>query len=198
VALSLVSGPTSEPIRLDDVKVHVRVSSTVTDEDTLLGDFISTAVEYVENFIHRRLLSQTWALTLDGFPACIDLPFPPVSSVTSITYVDTSGTTQTLAASSYTTDLPSGPYAPMARVYPAYGVSWPSTRDQASAVTVTFICGYGNHESHVPWSIKTAIKLMVQHWYDVGRQPVVIGAGNTVTPVPKTVDDLLWPYKAFA
>jgi len=197
VALSLVSGPTSEPVRLDDVKRHVRVSDDVTDEDTLIGDLISTAVEYVENFIHRRLLSQTWELTLDGFPPCIDLPFPPVSSVTSISYVDTAGDTQTLASTAYTTFLPTGPYAPVARVFPAYGVQWPSTRDVPGAVTVRFVCGYGVHENSVPWSIKTAITLMVQHWYDVGRQPVVIGAGNTVTSVPKTVDDLLWPYKAF-
>ena len=197
MALSLITAPTSEPVRLTDVKAHLRIVDTVTDDDPLVGDLLSAATEYVENFVHRKLITQTWDLKLAGFPAVLEVPFPPVQSAT-ITYVDTAGDTQTLSTSVYTTDFPTGPYAPLARIVPAYGQTWPSTRSVINAVTVRFVCGYGNKESSVPWSIKQAIKLMVQHWYDVGLQPVVIGAGNTVTPVPKTVDDLLWPYKVFA
>lgn len=194
MALSLVTAPTAEPVRLDDVKSHVRIAATVTDDDPMIGDLISAAAEYVEHFVHRKLITQTWDLKLDGFPAMIALPFPPVQSV-SITYVDTAGATQTLAASTYTTDFASGPLAMSAYIVPAYGQYWPSTRAVPNAVTVRFVCGYGDKENAVPWSIKTAIKLMVQHWYDVGRQPVIVG--TIVSPVPKTVDDLLWPYKAF-
>jgi uncharacterized phiE125 gp8 family phage protein len=61
-------------------------------------------------------------------------------------------------------------------------------------VTVRFVAGYGATAAAVPFGLKAAIKMLVAHWY-ARREPVNIG--NLVTPIPLTIDSLLWPYKSF-
>lgn len=189
----LVTGPATEPITLDDAKLHLRVE--VTDEDALIDGLIVAAREYVENFTHRALVTQTWDLKLDGFPCySLELPKAPTASVTSISYVDTNGTTQTLSSALYTTDLPTGPHACAGRIVLAYQQYYPQTRDVVNAVTVRFVAGYGTADD-VPASIKAAMKILIATWYRPGREAVNIG--NIVTAVPMTVDALLWPFKSF-
>jgi len=192
VALSLVTGPVNEPVTLDEVKAHCRVSSD--DDDGLLDGYRVAAREFVESFTGRALLPQTWDLKLDAFPCdALELPMPPVTSVTSITYVDTAGATQTWSSANYRTDLPSGPTSASARITPVYGVSWPSTQDVTNAVTVRFVAGYASDAS-VPWAIKSALLLLVGHWY-AHREAVSVG--NVVASMPFAVESLLWPYKVF-
>lgn len=191
MSLFLVTAPAAEPVSVQDAKAQCRVDTS--DEDALFATLVIAAREYVETATHRALITQTWDWTLDGFPDwTLVLPLPPVASVTSITYVDTAGVTQTWAASLYRTDLPAGPYASPARVTPAYSESYPSTRAVTNAVTVRFVAGYGTAAS-VPASLKAAIKLLVAHWY-ARREPLTNG---TVAPVPWTIEALTWPFKAF-
>ena len=192
MALSLYAAPSIEPVSLDDAKGHLRVD--VADEDGLIAGLIESARQWVEAFTHRKLLTQTWDLKMDAFPCGeIVLPFPPVSAVSSITYVDTSGTTQTWSASLYTTDLPSGPEAMPGRIVPVYGGYFPSTRCVPNAVTVRFVCGYAD-EAAVPMSIRQAMLLLVGHWF-AHRENVVVGnVSNIISETPVTVQALLTPY----
>jgi uncharacterized phiE125 gp8 family phage protein len=195
MALSLVTGPSVEPVTLAEAKVHLR--QDVADEDALITTLITAARQWTETFTHRALITQTWDLKLDDFPcddADLELPLAPVASVTSISYVDTTGATQTWSASSYQTDLPTGPQAQRGRIAPAYAQYYPVPRSQLNAVTVRFVAGYGATGATVPESIRAAIKLMVGHWFE-RRTPVHIG--NLVMPLPLSVESLLWPYKAF-
>lgn len=191
MALFLVTAPTEEPIALDEAKLHLKVDAT--SEDALIDALIIAAREYVETFTHRALLPQTWDYKLDSFPCTSDgeiwLPKPPVTSVTSITYLDTAGASQTWASTNYLTDLPTGPKARKARITPAYAVIYPATYNVLNAVTARFVCGYTNTTAltAVPESLKAAMKLMIGHWYAF-REPVA---------VPPGVDALLWPFKAF-
>ena len=196
MALYLVTAPATPPISLAEAKAHCRVE--VDDENALLDGLIGAATEYVETFTHRGLVSATWDLKLDDFPTWADdaiwLPKPPTASVTSVTYTDANGTSQTWSSSYYTTDLPTGPHARMGRIRTAYQQIYPVVRDVGNAVTVRFVAGYGT-AADVPDSLKAAIKILVEHWYRAGRSAVNIG--NLVTPIPLTVDALLWPFKAF-
>jgi uncharacterized phiE125 gp8 family phage protein len=85
-----------------------------------------------------------------------------VQSVSSVTYVDEAGATQTLASSGYQVDVTSLP----PRVTPAYGAYWPAARGTTyQAVRVTFVAGYGLAAA-VPDALKAAIKLLTSHWYE--------------------------------
>lgn len=167
-ALTLVAPPTAEPVTLAEAKAQLKVDASA--DDALITSLITAARQQAEEtgafgFSHgRALVTQTLALFLDGFPdadGAIEVPRPPLASVTSITYVDTAGTTQTLASSDYTVDAKSKP----GRVAPAFGKSWPATRDVINAVTVTFDAGYGTAAA-VPESIKREIKALLVHLYE--------------------------------
>lgn len=194
MGLTLVTAPATEPITLDEAKKHCRVD--VSDEDDLIRSLIVAARQHVESFTHRALVTQTWDYKLDGFPAlgeCFEVPLAPVLSVTSITYLDTAGSSQTWSSSNYLTDIQAGNYSQRMRITPAYGISYPSTYGVMNAATVRFVAGYGA-ASAVPQAIKAAIKILIGHWYRT-REPIV--TGTIVASVPMSVDALLWPYKAF-
>jgi uncharacterized phiE125 gp8 family phage protein len=176
--------PASEPVDLDEAKDHLRVTSSA--EDGYIATLIQKARRYVEQRLSRQLLTATWKAYADEFPDEILLEKLPVAAVSSITYVDTAGATQTLAANQYQVDAASKDRP--ARVKPAYGCVWPSTRsDTVSAVTVTFTAGYGA-ASAVPDTIKHAMLLLLSHWYQ-SREPVSVGV--SVAPLPLSVDALL-------
>lgn len=143
-----VRAPTSEPIHMDEAKQHLRVDST--DEDYYINNLIAAVRSEVENHRNECLVAQTWDLKLDDFPddsGDIVVPRVPLLAVSSITYVDTSGTTQTLSASVYTVDTDSKP----GRIALAYQQSWPTARDQISAVAIRFATGY-----QVPFTVSTS------------------------------------------
>jgi uncharacterized phiE125 gp8 family phage protein len=191
---SLATAPAVEPLTLTEAKLHLRVDHT-TDDD-LITSLIVAARQYAENYTQRCFITQTWDLKLDAFPVGdILLVKPPVASVTSITYVDTDGTTQTLSSALYRTDLPTGPWAQRGRIEPAYGESWPSTRALSNAVTVRCVHGYGLAVS-VPDPIKAALKLLIGHWYE-NREAVSVSIGANVQQVPMAVVALLVPFKAY-
>lgn len=180
-SLNLTTPATEYPLLLEEAKASLRV--TTDDENSYIQSLIAAATGYVEQATARQLVSATWTLKLDYFPAIVYVPRPPLRSVTSIQYVDTAGDTQTLASTGYRVDTATLP----GRIEPAYGESWPSTRDVSGAVTVTFIAGYGGASS-VPEEIKLAMRLMVGHWYE-HREPVAVG--NIVSDIPMSVDALL-------
>ena len=179
--------PATEPLSLGDAKLHLRVVSD--DDDDLITALIQGAREYVETFLRRQLVTATWAMTLDEFPDSdgdITLPLPPLASVTSIAYVDGDGDDQTLDSANYTVHTNCEP----GKITLAYGESWPSTRDQPDAVTVTFVAGYGAAAA-VPAGIVAAIKLVLGDLYE-NREAAVLGTIRSDNP---TVKNLLWTYR---
>jgi uncharacterized phiE125 gp8 family phage protein len=182
---TLTSEPATEPVTTAEAKVHCRVEGA--DSDEYLAQLVTDARRHVEDITGRALINQTWTAKADRFDECFELRHNPVSSVSSVTYVDTDGVTQTATGSLYTADTDHLP----ARVYLAYGQSWPSTRSQRKAVTITYVAGYGAAASAVPGPLKHAIKFLVGHWFD-NREPVVLGTSST--SIPLTVQRLINPY----
>jgi uncharacterized phiE125 gp8 family phage protein len=189
MALSLFTAPATEPISLDEAKAHCRVDTD--DENGLFDNWIAAAREHVETHTRRALITQTWDSKLDAFPCdggAIWLPFPPVSSVTSITYTATDGTSTTWSSSLYDTELPSGPKAARARIVPGYAEYYPSTRSEINAVTVRFVCGYGG-AGDVPSGLKAAMLLLIGQWFR--------HRDEDDTTVKAAVTALLWPFRAW-
>lgn len=189
LALTRTVEPTEEPITLAEAKAHLRVDDTT--EDTYISALITAARAHAESLTERQFITATYVLRLDEFPVrCTDIirvPRPNLLTVTSITYVDQNGDTQTLSSTLYQVDIASLP----GRIMPAYGQLWPTTRCQLNAVAVTFTAGYGAAAA-VPVPIKHAVKLLVSHWFE-NREPVVVG--TITSEVPTTVKALLGPYR---
>lgn len=191
MTLTLYTAPTFEPLTEDEVRNHL-LQFNGTGESSEINDWIVTARQYCEQVTHRSIPQQTHEAKLDGFCGPIVLQKPPLVSVTSVTYVDTNGVTQTLSTSVYTV-VPSSDHSP-GYIVPAYGQVWPSTRAIPNAVTVRYVAGYAS-ASLIPAGIKHAMKLLIAHWC-VNREPQAIG--NIVTTTAHGVDSLLWPLKVWA
>ena len=173
-SLRRTSAPTVEPVTLSEAKAHCRVD---TDADNaLIQGYITTAREWVEDYIDRALVTQQLVMKLDAFPAEIELPRPPMiasgtATAVTITYVtDEAGGTATLSASEYRVDRDSTPGA----IRTLYAGSWPSHLIDQNSVTVSWWAGYGDSAS-VPQRVKSAILMCVHELYEKrgdGAMPV--------------------------
>ncbi len=154
-------GPSVEPVSLTELKAHLHVDHT--DDDLALTGLIALGRQAVERDTGRSLITQTWVLRMDEWPArCIELLHPPVQSVSSITYVDGAGVTQTWSSAEYVVDL----YSQPGLVRLAYGCSWPSVRGDDRGIAVTYVTGYGAAGSDVPYELRQAMLLRCQLEYD--------------------------------
>jgi uncharacterized phiE125 gp8 family phage protein len=167
-----------------DSSLGAGAPATNTTSDPDLTRLIIQARRAAERKTRCALITQTWDLSLDAFPSWeLRVPKPPLQSVTSITYVDTDGVTQTLAADQYLVDIKSQP----GLITPAYGLVWPSTRAQSNAVTIRFICGFGAAAT-VSDETKQWMLVRIKHQYD-NRGP---NATGIITDFPRPfVDGLL-------
>jgi len=173
IGINRTAEPEAEPISLTEAKAHLRVDTS--DDDTYITSLIQLARETVENDTRRALITQTWQLQLDYFPGSfgsITLPYAaPLQSVTSVAYVDVNGDNQTVTSTDYTVDTKVKP----GRIYPSYLKQWPETRAQYGAVTITYVCGYGDEDTDVPMRLRQAMLLLIHNWYCV-RMPVLTGS----------------------
>jgi len=165
----------------------VKVFISTPDEDDI-RQMVVAAREYAEQYQWSSLMTQTWVLNLDRFPPDeIQIPKQPLASITSVSYVDFAGDSQTLVTGTdFTPDFTSQP----GRIIPAFNKTWPSTRGHIDDVTIVFVAGYGTGVpagSTVPQRIKHAIKLMVADWY-WNRGPI----GTMTDRLRTTVDALLY------
>jgi len=179
-----------------DASLGAGAPSANTTADPLLNLLIASARAAAELELHRALVTQTLDAYFDSFPryqnpAFSDLPtrydiqLPPLQSVTSITYVDPDGATVVLAADQYLVDAKSQP----ARIAPAYGLSWPSTREQANAVIVRFVAGYGAAAA-VPACVRNWMLVRIKTLWE-NRDQIVVGTNGLVQIPPAFIDGLL-------
>lgn len=159
-SLKRTTAPTSEPLTRAECKTHLRLSADTTDDDAV-DRLLTAAREIVERDLRMSLLPQTWTLKLDEFRDEIELHYGPVTSVTSITYVDGTGSTQTVSGSDYTLDAQSDP----AIVRLTYNGTWPTHRGDIRGITVVYAAGFAS-AAVVPASIKSAILLKLSALYD--------------------------------
>ena len=165
---SLVTRPNAEPLELEDLKRHVRVTHSGDDED--LRSKMIAAREWVEAYARRALLTQTLRLTLSGWSSEMWLPMAaPLQSVTSVQYYDGDDVLQTLSSSLYRVLGHTWP----ASIAPRPTTTLPSLSDRPDAVLVTYVAGWSS-AAHVPRMFIEAIKLLAGHWY-LNRESVTVG-----------------------
>lgn len=192
-SLTLVTPPAVEPVSLIEAQAAASVDST--DDGGLLLSLLLAARKHAEKMTGRAFVTQQWRLSQDGFPLWTEpllLAYPPLISVETVKYLDTSGVLQTMSASDYVVDAGSDDRAEIAI---AYGKFWPLTLPQRNAVTVDFTVGYGDTAEAVAEKepgIRAAILSIVTDLYK-NREAQITGAVVSVNPLAKQLLDALTP-----
>ena len=172
----------TEPVSLATLKQQLRLNHA--HQDALLTSLITVAREQVEADTWRSLVPITGrTITRRGFPfgdEALLLPKPPLRAVTSVTYVDSAGTSTPFT--NFRVDLLHDPGS----IEPNYPAVWPVSQAGPASVTVVYDCGYADAAS-VPASLKHAILLIAAQLYE-NAEPVEI-KGET------TLDRLCKPYR---
>lgn len=196
------------PITIQAMKDYLRVDGSQDDE--LIAAYINTAVEAIKQYTRRAIKTETFVFKADGFTDAngddrllqlgpgvhtgsrpyilgggetLDLPFPPLQSVTSLVTYDRGNNALTFSASRYRVDLQSG------RIYLNEGETWPSDLRAQDAVEVTYIAGYGS--ASVPTPILQAIRLHVSGMYDGTCMGLSNEAMGLLAPY-RLMDGLAW------
>lgn len=186
MTLDLVTDVVEEPVSLDEQKAHLRLD--IDDDDAYIAGCVTAARKWVEGQTRRAIMPQTWDYIIDynwpvkGGISQIDLPLNPVTSVTSITYIDTSGSEQTLDSANYTVAARThGSF-----IVAAYNVTWPSVRWVPAAITVRFVAGDADE---IPQELHRAVMILAGHYYEVRE---------TAIETPAAVEALISPYRKAA
>jgi len=175
-------------LSLSTAKSHLRVDHA--DDDTLIGALIDAAADLAEHLTGRTLITRTRTHRVAEFGERVPLPGAPVTAISDVKYLDTTGAEVTLSNTLYAlesgTDWPS--------VVPVVGATWPAVQpDRADAVRIAYSAGYGADDTAVPSAIKQWMLLCVGTWYNL-RESVV--AGVSVAELPRGAwDALLDPYR---
>ena len=86
MGLVLLTPPATPLVTLDEAMLHLRAGGVA--ESALIEGLVEAATAQAEAFTRRRFVTQSWRLTLDRLPSgALLLPYPPLRSVESLTYI---------------------------------------------------------------------------------------------------------------
>ena len=203
VSRHLVTGYDSadDPLTLTSVRDdHLRVTNG-SREDDYIQTLIAVSLRMAQRRTQRRILPETWQLQLSAFPwGVIQVPFPPLIEVVSVTYIDADDAEQSLTVNDdYVVEAPSGPEAVRGAIRLAADASWPSTATRPDAVRVTFRSGYVSpgvspETVDVPADISHARLLVIKDLYE-NRGISFVGPGNVVSKAEITANDIWDSYR---
>jgi uncharacterized phiE125 gp8 family phage protein len=169
----IATAASTTPVSLDEAADHLRVVDLANEGEDLARK-LREATEYCERMVPGRysLRRATWDYYLDEFPqddGPIELPFPPLVSITHVKYY--SSASNTLTTLSTTTYAVHAPTEQPGFVECVQGKTWPATYERSDAVTIRCVVGSSTPSASVPGPVKQAIKLTLAHmWANRGDE----------------------------
>lgn len=184
VSFNIITPPSTFPVTLALVKLHLRL--TTTTDDDYLNLLIAAASDYVEQETRRALCTQTIEAFFDAPKQRVggqdsewwdgikqgsiisdqanylELPRPNLQSITEIVSYDDSDNETVFAASNYYADTSAKP----GRVVLRPGSIWPVGIRNANGIKVTYEAGYGDADTDVPALLRQAMLEIVGEWYE--------------------------------
>lgn len=207
-SVSVTLSDDSPAISTADMKAFLRVDGS--GDDAIIASYVATATEAVKQFTRRAILTETFAFKADGFSDpygddrlmslgpgvhtgsrpyltgggdAMDVPFPPLQSVSSIVTYDRDNSQTTFSAALYSVDLNSG------RIFLDDGATWPSDLRTTDAVLITYIAGYGS--GSIPEPILQAIRTYAMGMYEGTCDGLDHAAMRLLAPY-RLQDELAW------
>jgi uncharacterized phiE125 gp8 family phage protein len=183
-ALLLVP-PAGEPLSLAEAKQFLRVAHD--DDDAVITALIAAARAHVEAITRRVLLTQSWRLVLDAWPADgrIVLRIGPLQALLQAQVFDADGVAQALAVARFVVDIAANVIAAPLWALPAPGRSH-------AGIALDVLCGYGAEGSDVPADLRQALRLLVAHLYE---HRGITAVGGAVAMQPAGFHALIAPYR---
>ncbi len=178
--------PETEPVTLEYLRdQHIRITNG-TAEDERIMRALRAAVEQCEQYTKRVLVPQTWAQVMSRFPfGRIQLDKAPLIEVVSVAYVDEDGAVQTMDEADYHVVRKVGPKCRRSLIELLPDGTWPTTRVQLDAVTVTYRAGYveevgtSPEVTNIPEDLLEGICMRAASYYS-HRTDSIVGQGFTV------------------
>lgn len=163
----ITNEPIEEVVTLTELKEYARIDHD--HEDTLLEGLIIVARKCVEYWCKRKLIETSMRVTMDQWNTnVIELPYPPLISVTGVYYVYEDDTTEEFDSDDYYVDTNMEP----GRLVIKDGVTLPLNTDRYhGGYRIDFKAGYGDAVEDVPEPIKTAVKIWATELYE-GRTDI--------------------------
>lgn len=180
--------PTVEPFSVAEVKSWAKIDSDI--DDARVARLITAARLSGEETTGRSWFTQTLLFKRDLWPAGaeLELPRPPVQSITSVKYYDVDGVERTLDAATYFARVGEDDVAVVLKP----GQSWPVLEDgRPNAITVEYVAGFGNTVQLVPGFYLEGASLLIVHLYQNRAEEET---GTNVVPLVFGLDDL-WSFR---
>ena len=152
--------PATSLLSSAEIRRQCNIADDDTTHDTQLALLADAAVREIERYTRRSLITQTWQL--DTAPRVrIDLPRPPLISVTSMQILDDDAVYQTISTDDYAVSAGNDPGS--IRMIE----SWPSWYEYENfPVRITYTAGYGSSASDVPASFRLLALQLVDFWFE--------------------------------
>jgi len=163
MSLTTTSAPAVEPVTTAEAKEYLRIDSSDDSQNAILAILIKAARTRVEEYLRRSLITRTysWEMNGDDMRDRIEIPRPPVQSVTSLTIYDEDSagveTSYTEAAENW--QLVEASYLKHRND------GWEVNRmDRAG--TLVYVAGYGDASTDIPADILMVIFRLLALWYE--------------------------------
>ena len=180
--LQRISGPSSEPVSLAELKAQLGLDESSSADDPRLFLLATAAREMVEQYTGLALMTQQWRITLDrwpgaraawwdgvqqgalselegaGPPAWVILPRYPLVSVDAVRVYDEADNVATVSvAQTFVVDTQQQP----GRMVLRNGATWPVALRVVNGIEIDFTSGY----TQVPASLKLAVLQVASYLY---------------------------------
>jgi len=185
MSFKVITPPAIAPVALEDMKAHLRVTSSA--ENSTIAGCVSVATAEIEAMLGAGLITQTGVLRVAPFGAApFELPVFPVQSIESIECILSDGSSAQIDPLDF--ELWDTGEAALLRVK-----AWPGAIEvRPDAIKITLVVGYGDAAEDIPAPLVHAVKLLAAHRFE-HREEILIGA--TPARIPRGIDALLGLYR---
>ena len=163
MSLTTTSAPAVEPVTTAEAKEYLRIDSSDDSQNAILAILIKAARTRVEEYLRRSLITRTYSFEMNGddMRDRIEIPRPPVQSVTSLTIYeeDSAGVETSYTEAAENWQLVEASYLKHRND------GWEVNRmDRAG--TLVYVAGYGDASTDIPADILMVIFRLLALWYE--------------------------------
>lgn len=170
----------AEPVSLAEAKSQCRMDDD-SSQDTFITSLIAPARAYVERVSTYSLVAGTRVFTFTQWGDYLEIFLRPITSVTSVGYIDEEGDAATYA--DYLAPLGVYPF----RIFSPVGDDFP-TIAEGTAITVTLAAGALDSSSQEYLIAKRAMLILIGHWFEFRE---AAAAGIVSKEIDLTITSLL-------